>query len=353
MQHEHSDPSTINGAPPIPRRAGARILAAVACLLVGGGALLVGGCSDGPGGARDAADADAAVGNPSLLVGQFQISLVAPLAATASTEATVGHTAVVGKVYDGPTPSLVVWEEAVREGACRLLTPRVPFCATPCGGAAACVENDRCQRYPTARAVGLVAVAGVRTSSGASAFTMDPVANAYQPPAALTLPFPAFDEGAPIRLQTSGGAFAPFALESVGISPLVLADDTLVLRQGQPLALRWTPPGPAGSAMIHVKLDISHHGGTRGKLECDAADSGSLELPGTLVTQLLSLGVAGFPTIVVTRQALGSTTISAGRVELLVFAEVERAVQVPGLTSCTDSNQCPEGQSCQADLSCK
>lgn len=354
MQHEQGGWNTMGCASRSERwRAAHRCWLLTALLASGAGALPCTGCSDSPGGASDAAVADAAVGDPSVLVGQFQISLVAPQPATANAEATAGHTAVVGKVYDGPTPSLVVWEESAQAGACRLLTPRVPFCATACGVAAACVADDRCQSYPSARSVGVVAVAGVRTSSGASAFTMEPVANAYQPAADLTLPYPAFDEGAPLRLQTSGGAFAPFALESVGVSPLVLTDHALVLRQGQPLALSWNPPGPQGGAGVHVTLDISHHGGTKGKLECETADTGSLELPSTLVTELLSLGVAGFPTIVVRREARGTATIAAGRVDLLVFSEVEQAVEVPGLTSCTDNEQCPPGESCQPDLSCR
>lgn len=72
-----------------------------------------------------------------------------------------------------------------------------------------------------------------------------------------------------------------------------------------------------------------------------------------ILTELVNLGVAGFPAIAVTRKAVGSTTISPGRVELVVSSEVERAVEIPGLTSCTDDMQCPNGQTCQSDLTCK
>jgi len=72
-----------------------------------------------------------------------------------------------------------------------------------------------------------------------------------------------------------------------------------------------------------------------------------------LVSKLLSLGVAGFPTVKVTRQAIGATTISAGRVELVVSSLVEQGVSIDGLNSCTDSVQCPQGQTCQSDLTCK
>jgi hypothetical protein len=62
--------------------------------------------------------------------------------------------------------------------------------------------------------------------------------------------------------------------------------------------------------------------------------------------------VAGFPTIVVTRVAAGTTAVRAGVIALRVLSAVERPVQIEGLRSCTDSSQCPAGKVCRSDLTC-
>jgi hypothetical protein len=68
---------------------------------------------------------------------------------------------------------------------------------------------------------------------------------------------------------------------------------------------------------------------------------------------LISLGVAGFPTIGIVRLASDETTISAGRVDLLVVSAVEKAVQIPGLISCNDPMDCPDDQTCTAARKCE
>ena len=312
-------------------------------------ALLLGGCApetDGTG------EEPAPAGDPQVLAGTFQVSLVAPVAATDGQAASAGYTTLVGKVYDGAQPSLLVWKEAAVSGACRLLTPRVPACDTPCGGSAACVEDNQCQPYPTSRAVGTIVVKGLRTAAGASEFSMTPLSNTYQPPASVSLPYPALGEGEEVRLEAAGAYYPAFALSARGISPLVLDAAPLALQRERALTLRWTPPGAGTGTSVHVKLDISHHGGTRGKIECESPDTGALELSAPLITQLLDLGAAGFPSISVTRQAMGTVTITPGRVELRVASEVVRPVEVPGITSCNEDADCPTGKHCRTDLTC-
>jgi hypothetical protein len=315
-----------------------------ACSTSGGGE---GGSTPDPG------PPDASPGDPTILVGTFQVSLTPPVPASGGTPETPGYTSVLGKVYDGPTPSQIVWEEAAKEGDCKLSTPRVPFCNEPCGGSAACVEDDTCQDYPLPHSAGTVTARGIRTASGETQFTMDPVANSYQTPAGVTLVYPAFAEGDEINLDAAGEYFSAFSLASRGISPLELSNQTVTLEPDQAVNLTWTPPGVAGLSTIHVKLDISHHGGTKGMIECDTEDTGSLELPAALLTQLTDLGVAGFPSIIVTRKAVGQTTIAEGRVDLVISSEIERAVEIPGLASCSTDADCQSGQTCQSDLTCK
>lgn len=303
------------------------------------------GAPDGSGGSGGS---DGATGDPTRLVGAFQVRSL-----PAEDGADTGSTAVIGKIYDGPTPSAIVWEVQAEEGGCQLLTPRVPFCNEPCGGSAVCVEDNTCQPYPTAHSAGSVTVTGLNLESGEASLVMTPTANNYQPPAGVRLLYPPADEGATIRFEASGDYFSAFTLEAKGVSPLKLLNDTIPVAANSPVSLEWTPPGQAGISKVHVKLDISHHGGTKGMIECSADDTGSLELPASLVTQLLDLGVAGFPTIVVTRRSVGSTTIAAGRVELVVSSQIERSVEIAGLNSCHDDSQCPDGQTCQSDLTCR
>jgi hypothetical protein len=315
--------------------------------------LLFGGCSASDGGGSDVPDGGGTdVGDSRVLVGSFQVLLVPPVPASGGSQETPGYTSVVGKIYDGPTPAQLIWEQAAQSGDCQLLTPRVPFCNSPCGGSAVCVENDQCQAYPAAHSVGTVQVKGLRTASGATEFSMGPVANNYQPPVGVDLPFPAFSEAEEIRFEAAGAFYPAFTVSLRGIAPLQLLNGTLTLQQNQPVTLTWTPPSQPELSRIHLKLDISHHGGTRGMIECDAADTGTLQLPAPLVTQLLNLGAAGFPTVILTRQAVGATTIAPGRVELVIASEVEHPVEIPGLASCSEDSECPSGKKCRADLTC-
>ncbi|WP_437527460.1 hypothetical protein WME79_42840 [Sorangium sp. So ce726] len=306
------------------------------------------GGSGGSGSSGGSTGTGEPTGDPTKLVGAFQVRSLPSAEPGAS-----GSTSVIGKIYDGPTPSQIVWEVQAEEGSCQLLTPRVPFCNEPCGGSAVCVEDDTCQPYPAAHSAGDVTVTGLNLESGAASLVMSPTANNYQPPAGVKLGYPPADEGQVVRFEASGDFFSAFTVEAKGVSPLDLLNETIELDPGQPLQLAWTPPGQDGISNLHVKLDISHHGGTKGMIECNVEDTGSLDVPASLVKQLLDLGVAGFPTIIVTRKSVGSATIPPGRVDLVVSSQIEQAVVIAGLTSCNDDSQCPDGQTCQSDLTCQ
>jgi hypothetical protein len=293
------------------------------------------------------ASADSRDAGGSELIGSFNVNLIAPGGSDLE-----GHTSVIGKVYDGPSPSQLVWEEAMHEGDCRLLIPRVPFCPEACGGDAVCVEDGVCQPYPAARSVGTVRVYGVQTTSGAKEFAMDPIANAYQPKASIKLPFPAFSEGDEIGLKASGGDLEAFAIEAKGIAPLSVSSKELRLERDAPLDLAWSKPTVPGGSRARLKLDISHHGGSKGVIECDFEDTGDAQLPAALLTRLLELGVAGYPSLILSRESAASASTRAGRVELLIASKVERFVKIEGLQSCTSGAECGAGKMCRADLTC-
>jgi hypothetical protein len=292
-----------------------------------------------------------AAGDPNQLVGSFQVSLIGPKGIAGMAE-TPGYTSVLGKIGNGPTPAQILWVSKMTEGGCQLLTPKVPFCSTPCGGSAACVGDDKCQDYAIGQDVGTVIVKGVATETGATEFMMTAVGHSYQPTGVM-LPYPAFAEGAEISVSTGGGAYAPFTVKSKGIAPLVLTNRAPKLQNNEAVTFTWNPPAKSDVSKIHVKLDLSHHGGTKGQILCDVADTGSLTLSAAMMTALIKLGVAGFPSVVVTRKAVGSTVIAPGRVDLTVSQDVEQIVSVAGFIDCTADAECPTGQTCQNDLTCK
>ena len=313
--------------------------------------LLLVACGGGGADPLDAQGIDAPIGTATPLLGSFQVQLVPAI--TTGTTTTPPYSALLGKIYNGVPPETIVWETAGTAGGCTLVTPRVPFCSTPCGSSAVCVEDNTCKPYATAQTVGSVTATGLATQSGAASFTMDPIANAYQPPSGVQLAYPAFVEGEKFELVTAGSAFAEsFTVGTRGVAALNLTTGTLALQSGTPLALTWTAPAATGPK-IHVKLDISHHGGSKGKLECDLPDSGAATLDGGLITQLLNLGAAGYPTIIITRSMTGSAAVAAGRIDLVASSTIEKPVTVPGITSCTDTSECPSPQTCQPDLTCQ
>jgi len=286
-------------------------------------------------------------------VGTFLLTMTAPQAAADGKAAVPGATTILGTLSDGPTPPLAGTKVAASDGSCQLLTPATPFCATPCGSAV-CVANDVCQSYPNVKNAGTVTLGGVTCSAGSSAVELKNIAGNYQLPAGVSCSYPGFAEGDKLVLSLSGGDVGTVALDTSGIAPLTLTNAGLSLASNQALTLTWPAAHDPKASHVHVKLDISHHGGSRGAVICDSDDTGSVTLSGTLMTKLLALGIAGFPTIIVTRTATGAASTSLGRVEFVVSSAVERAVEIAGLVSCTSDDVCaPLGKTCQSDLTCK
>jgi len=285
------------------------------------------------------------------VIGGFAVKLNAPVEETETTQAREGYTSVFGKIYNAPTPQAIVWEAGTVSGDCTLYKPRVPFCETPCGGSAVCIEDDVCQDYPKSMSAGNVIVQGIKTSDDKTVFTMTPVSNNYQ--SADTHPYPAFDEGDEIIFSAAGDTVKKFTIASKGVAPLNLLNETLPIEDGVPLFLTWDKPSDQEISSIHVKMDISHHGGSKGKIECDTADDGELELGADIVGELVDLGVAGFPTVVITRAAAGNYSSEYGIITLTVSSEVEKEVLINGLVSCNEDEDCPENETCQDDLTCK
>ena len=253
-------------------------------------------------------------------------------------------TSFLGRINDGPTPSNLVWEEIDAAGDCKLYKPVVPFCSEGCGSSGACVADDSCQPYPKGVSVGTMTVTGLKTSNGTSSFTVDPLSNNYQL-IGVNLQFPPAEEGELITISAAGGEAVPaFEMSVKAIKPLVLLNDSIPCGDGQDIDLRWETPADPSQSIIHYLVDVSHHGGIKGKIEGTCPDNGSFTIPATLLDQLKSYGVFGYPKIEVTRRATGiNATVKA---KVVMESKVTMILSIPGIYSCMDDNDCPNGMTC-------
>ena len=327
---------------------------APAWLACGGG----GGAAGGSGGAGatgatgGSGQTGGASGGGDPLLGAFIVTMKAPVPASATTAATPGSTTILGRVSDGATPALTYSKQTAADGACQLLVPVSPFCATPCGSGA-CVADGVCQAYPMVQNLGDASVDGINCGGATTGVALKNTSGNYQLPSGVSCMYPGLAEGDTVRLTTTGADLPAFNVTTVGIAPLALTNASLPLAAGQALTLTWKAASNPKASRIHVKLDISHHGGSRGAVTCDSDDTGSVTISGDLMTKLLALGVAGYPTVIVTRTSTGTASLTKGHVELRVSSEVETPVQIAGLESCGSDEDCPTGKTCQADLTCK
>jgi hypothetical protein len=312
----------------------------------GSGGSAAGGANGGTAGAGSGASGG--------LLGGFKVNLSRADAITSSQ----GFTTVHGSVYESARPPIGAWNTEDEQSGCVLLTPRPLLCSPACGAGQTCVEDDsgvHCVMLSRSTSAGTLRITGLATVDGPAELRVEPTVTtssvSYQ---SATLPENALAEGAEVRIEASGGTFEPFELRATGIATLEVADAEFPLERGSSASLRWTPPAEPEIGRIQITLDISHHGGLKGQIECNVADTGSFEIPADMVTALIDLGVAGYPTIGITRLARGTTDVARGTVELVVYSGTERPVTIPGLVSCMGPADCAEGQTCDlSDYTCK
>lgn len=287
-----------------------------------------------------AGEAGSAAGAPSApeLNGTFTVALKPAVEQTM----TAAFSVVSGTIYDGPVPQTFPLVVAQETSGCQLLVPKLPFCSNGCGGDAACVDDETCAAYPKAQDVGVVQLSGL----GDPLVTLEPFPPSFNYQS-VALPYPPCTEGEPVQLRTPG-----FDAEAPCIAPLVLTTNEFPVQRGKPLALTWEAPKQPEQTLLRVKLDVSHHGGKKGEIDCDVADNGAVEIPASLVTALVDLGLAGYPTIVLTRIASAASS-KASNVRFQLISGSEQAVDT-GVISCTDAAGCPSDQRCNPDnLTCE
>jgi hypothetical protein len=291
------------------------------------------GASGGTGGAASGAGGSAGAG--AALYGSFTFEVVE------ETPETQPFTRFSGAVFDAAYPPSFPLTLDSTDGECQLWVPTNASCPGGCSGGV-CTAPGVCSDFPTEVSAGPVTVEGINGGE----FTVSPVTArfVYQAPSAL--PNPPCDESTTVSV--SGSAFS---LQTKCIAPLVLTSALPIpVMSGQPVALAWEPADEP-SARIHVKLDIAHHGGRKGEIQCDVADNGSFSIPAALVTKLVNLGLAGFPTIGVKRIVKATSAEQPG-LTLVMAAPLERAVDT-GVTSCLEPTDCADGQTCTEAKICE
>ena len=257
----------------------------------------------------------------------------------------------LGRINDGPTPPIYVWEEVDAVGGCKLYKRRIPVCPDGCGNRGACVEDDSCQPYSKGINVGTMTVTGLKMTDGATSFTADPLSNNYQL-IGDTLQYPPSGEGDLITVSAAGsGTVPPFSMSVRGIKPLKLLNESIPCGDGQDINLKWEPPADPSQSVIHYFVDLSHHGGLKGKIEGTCPDNGSFTIPATLLDRLKSYGVFGYPNIQVTRMATGiNATVKA---KVIIESKVTMPLNIPGIYSCMEESECPDGMTCGEGFLCR
>ena len=246
---------------------------------------------------------------------------------------TDGYTTAIGRFFDGAQPEILALEPRLEQAECTLFVPKAPFCNVPCAPAV-CTSDDVCTDYPMPRAVGTLKLDGL-----GAAVSMEPTSSllVYQSP---SLAYPPCEPGAPVSASATG-----VALQADCIAPLtLLGPDPLPIVAGSPLHLSWLAADDTSHSRLRIKLDVSHHGGSKGEIDCEVPDTGSYDIPAAMLTELLGLGLAGFPTINLNRVALGAD-VGNPHLSLVLSSDITRAVDT-GIVSCVDATTCPDGQSC-------
>ena len=255
-------------------------------------------------------------------------------------------TSVQGTVTNAVRPSDVS-DVTSTDGSCTLLQPKTLFCDPMCGAGETCGDDGTCVALPTNQSVGLVAISGLTAE-----VSMEARAPVFYYNHVGDLPHPAFREGDEMVLTASAEEIAPFSIATTGITALEVTTSSMALERDTPGVLDWAAGTSQDSTKIEIELNIANHGGTPAKVQCLSDDSGHFEIPVSMVNALLDLGFSGFPSVSLTRAASNVATTDYGCVDFRAQSTTVLTVDIDGLTSCSDTSDCPTDQTCLADLTC-
>jgi hypothetical protein len=269
-------------------------------------------------------------------------------------EGSIPFTNISGGVKNAVDPMEASWHELAKDGDCRLLTGKILVCNQACADGQTCAGDNKCVPEPLTQDTGTLTITGLTVPVS---LPFDSTLGGYNHPLPTATAYPPAAPETVLALKTSGGKLQPFSLAGRGIEALEFAGKGIKVMRNQPLTVTWKAPAKAGSARIHLAMDISHHGGLAARIECELADTGSTTIAAPLVTKLMEQGLAGYPAINLTRQTADSTTTPSGCVDFVVASNVERLIEVEGVVSCNSSKKCEAGDQgcmdCPTGMKCQ
>ena len=258
------------------------------------------------------------------------------------------YTKLYGQISDGVNPTAVP-EVLNEDGRCILYGPRNPFCDPGCAGGEVCSLDGVCKAAPQKQSAGTITVTGMAVDISLAAKA---IINEYS--TQFEDPFPGFSEDAALTLSAEGDVIEGFALTAGGVGLLTSDMASLHVESGSPAAVTWNAPDTLEEGdHVHIKLNVNTHGALAGWIECAVSDTGSFDIPDSLITEMMTLGLSGFPELVVSRRNADHTTIAEGCVEFIVKAQIKVPVDIPGLKSCSSSDDCDAGETCSTELVCE
>jgi len=262
----------------------------------------------------------------------------------------LNKTNFTGKLYDGPIPN-PVWDTVMVVGECKLLAPKQKSCQD-CGSGYVCVDNNNCQKEPDTITAGTLTVTGWENRGATATSTVEATNGTYMPTLNDRPKNPPFSEGGTLTVTASGNeVVAGFAISAKTISPIEVYNDTIAMNPGEPILLKWKAADNPDNSKMKVVIDISYHGGTKAKIECDCRDDGELEIPAALLDSLKTYGMSGHPKMELYRQSFGTDPGTGAEIKIEAFLLLW--IKIPGLVSCSTDTDCPEGQECAGDQRCR
>jgi hypothetical protein len=233
------------------------------------------------------------------------------------------YTTAFGQLFTSPPTRFHT--EAMRDGACRLLTFEAALCDPFCAGI--CLAGNECVPYPTYVSAGTITVQGLTEPLQLVA---EPSFNFYNP-ASFPLPEDLFADDAEVLAEAPGDELPAFSIAARGVAPLAPGsfERNLVLEDGADATVTW----PAGRATDRVRLTLNTPNRAHGQpfdaiIECDAPDTGSVVIPQAIVEAFPATSGAGIcvsidcPPSTLRRYARGAADVGDGEIELVVGSEL-------------------------------
>lgn len=259
------------------------------------------------------------------------------------------RTTFAGTLTDAVVPAAVL-ELLAEEDSCQLLGPRSLFCDPGCESGTTCSADGSCIPTPENLTVGDVSVSGLLAPLEVSPH---PITSNYT--ASILDPFPSFEAGAALSLSATGdGDIGAFTLDGVGIAPMAAPNTVVAIQRDTPAVFSWDASGAAPeTSAVYIDITVNPHGSTTSWIECLVEDTGAFEVPASLVTRLVDLGLSGFPRATIGRRSTDGISLPNGCVDFRISSEVTVDLEVDGLISCNTKDDCPDGQVCSVELACQ